>query len=158
MTLKTNNAYSTRTAQVVDTSFSTTADIRFYSGSQPSLIGSPAMILSGTDPKEFDSSAYSGQLIATLSNWAFKVENGTLIFDPADYPPISAASGTGLIGWCAMNAGSVTTGGNMIGKVTLSGGDGLVHISNDGAGGGTGLNVIASDNISIISFGLKWEN
>lgn len=155
MTLKSNLFYSNKAAQIIATNFSTTgADLYLYSGTQPTTgtlvtTGSPGYINLGN---------YAGQLIATSSNWSFTVDSdGVLVFNPSDYPPVSTVTGAGTISWCALVGNSISTDGSIIGKVTLGGGDGLVQVANDGAGGGTGLGALVGDNITVVSFGLKWE-
>jgi len=155
MTLKSNLWYSTKTAQVVVGNFSSTGtNLYLYSGTQPTTgtlvtTGSPGFINLGN---------YAGQLIATSSNWAFVVDSdGVLVFNPTDYPPVTTVTGAGTISWCALVGNSISVDGSIIGKVTLGGGDGLIQVANDGAGGGTGLATLVGDNISVVSFGLKWE-
>lgn len=154
MTLRSNKVYSQRSAQIIDSSFSTSADLKFYSGTMPT---SGTLELTGSDPKEFNQSFYSGQLILESLNWSFKVDDDVLIFDPVDYPPVVSSSNAGTISWCALISTTITTAGTIIGKVTLGGGDGLVHIANDSNGGGSGLTVAVGDNISVVSFGMKWD-
>jgi hypothetical protein len=155
MTLRANAKYAQRTAQVIDSSFATTgSDLNFYSGVMPTT---GTLSLTGSDPKYFNTATYAGQFVLTTVNWSFKQLNDTLVFDPADYPPVVSSPNAGLITWCALIGPTVSTNGTIIGKVTLGGGDGLVQIANDGTGGGTGLNVFVGDNISVVSFGMKWE-
>jgi hypothetical protein len=54
MTLRSNTPYSERSAQIVDSSFATAADLKFYSGTMPT---SGTLLLTGSDPKEFDQSS-----------------------------------------------------------------------------------------------------
>lgn len=154
MALQTTLTYSTRTANVVDNNFGSSADIAFYSGTMPT---SGTLQLTGSAPQYFDKTFYAGQLIVELQNWSFKVVDGVLVFDPLDYPPVTPAVAAGTISWCALMGTSLSTQGSIIGAVTLGGGNGLVQIANDGAGGGSGLSVQVGDNISVVSFGMKWE-
>ena len=154
MTLKSNLYYSTKAAQLISNNFSSTgADINFYTGTQPTT---GSLVTTGT-PGYMDLGNYAGQLVTVSSNWAFKVVDGVLEFNPVDYPPVATVTGAGTISWCALIGNSISADGSIIGKVTLGGGDGLIQIANDGAGGGTGLATMVGDNISVVSFGLKWE-
>ncbi len=154
MTLRSNTRYSEKSASIVVTSFSSAADLYFYKGTMPS---SGTLQLTGSDPKEFNTTFYASDLILTSNNWGFKLDDDVLIFNPADYPPVVSSSNAGIISWCALISSTITTSGTIIGKVTLGGGDGLVHIANDSTGGGTGLTVAVGDNISVVSFGMKWD-
>ena len=155
MTLNSNSNYAQRVAQVVDTSFGTSgSDLNFYSGTMPTT---GTLSLTGSDPKYVNLPTYAAQLVCTTVNWSFKPVSGDLIFDPADFPPVVSSPNAGLISWCILVGPTISTQGCIIGKVTLGGGDGLVQIANDGTGGGSGLNVFVGDNISVVSFGMRWE-
>jgi len=156
MTLNSEIGYTTRTAQVIANTFSTSGtDLYFYTGTMPT---SGTLSLTGAVPQYANLAAYAAQLVGTSSNWAYRVTDGVLEFNPADYPPIVTVGGiVGTIEWCIMIGNSQPTDGSIIGSVSLSGGNGLVQIANDEAGGGSGLTVATGDNISVTSFGLKWE-
>ncbi len=154
MALKSEIGYSKRTAQVIANAFSTAgADLYFFIGTMPNPIN-----LTGTAPSWVDLASYSAQQIGISSDWSYNVtEEGVLEFKTSDYPPIVTSVLTGTLGWCVMIGNNQSQDGSIVGTVSLSGGTGLVQIANDEAGGGVGLAVVAGDNISVTSFGLKWE-
>ncbi len=156
MALKSEIGYSKRTAQVIANTFSNTgADLYFFTGTMPS---SGTINLTGTAPSWVDLASYSAQQIGISSDWSYDVtDEGVLEFKTSDYPPIVTSVLTGTLGWCVMIGNSQSIDGSIVGTVSLSGGTGLVQIANDEAGGGVGLAVVAGDNISVTSFGLKWE-